>query len=283
MSKTVWITGASSGIGKATARLFLQQGYTVCAGARRTERMQDLKCLGAYIFYLDVTNEDSCEKFARAAYEQTGRVDILINNAGYGEYGPIETVSEEKAKREMDTVVFGAIRMVKLCAPLMREQGEGRIVNMISAGGRAVTYMGGWYHAAKFALEALSDSLRMELEPQGIQVAVIEPGGVRSGFGEQAARNLIASVEGSVYEKDGKAVADVYRRVYGAKNKMLTSTDKAAKMIYRAAVAKRPKTRYLFGFGARSLVILQALLPQRAYDRLMRGMYTAEITQKLIK
>lgn len=283
MNKTVWITGASSGIGKAAARRFLQNGYTVFAGARRTERMNDLKRMGARILYLDVTDEKSCRSFVRAAFEQTGRVDILVNNAGYGEYGPIETVSEEKAKRELDTVLFGAVRMAKLCAPLMREQKAGRIVNVISAGGRAVTYLGGWYHAAKFALEAISDSLRTELEPQGIKVVVIEPGGVSSAFGEQAAENLSVSVKGSVYEEEGEAVAEVYRRVYGGRNKMLTSPDRAAEAICKAATVKHPKTRYLFGFGARSLLTLHALLPQRTYDRLMRRMFTAHMTQNLIK
>ena len=283
MSKTVLITGASSGIGKAAAKRFLQEGYTVYAGARRVERMKGLSILGAKTLYLDVTDQKSCEAFVRAAYEQTNRIDILINNAGYGEYGPIETVGEEKAKKELDTVVFGAVRMIKLCVPLMRERHEGRIVNIISAGGRAVTYMGGWYHASKYALEALSDSLRMELCQQGIKVVVIEPGAVRSGFGDQAAKNLRSSVEGTVYEKEGTAVADVYQKVYGEKNKMLTSPEKAAGVIYKAAAVSRPRTRYLFGFGAESLLRMSALLPQRAYDSLMRKMYSSELTQKIIQ
>lgn len=283
MSKTVLITGASSGIGKAAAKVFLKKGFTVFAGARRTARMKDLKILGADTLYLDVTDPKSCEAFVNAAYEKTGRIDILINNAGYGEYGPVETVDEEKAKRELDTVLFGAVRMARLCAPLMREKREGRIVNVISAGGRAVTYLGGWYHASKFALEAISDSLRMELGPQGIKVTVIEPGAVRSGFGDQAAEKLKVSVKDTLYEEEGNTVADVYQKVYGDKNRMLTYPDQAAKIIFRAATVKRPKARYLFGFGARSLVTLRAVLPQRAYDRLMRGMYSSELTHQLIK
>ena len=245
--------------------------------------MKGLAILGAKTLYLDVTDQKSCEDFVRAAYEQTGRIDILINNAGYGEYGPIETVSEEIAKREMDTVVFGAVRMAKLCAPVMREQGEGRIINVISAGGRATTYMGGWYHASKYAMETLSDSLRMELKPFGIRVVAIEPGGVRTGFGEKAAKNLRTSVGNTIYEKEGTAVADVYSKVYGEKNKMLTSCEKTAKVIFKAATVKRPQARYLFGFGARGLVLMRAVLPQEAYDGLMKGMYSSDLTQKLIK
>lgn len=283
MSKTVWITGGSSGIGKAAALLFLKNGYSVCVGARHTERMRDLAERGATVLKLDVTDQNSCEAFVRCACEATGGVDILVNNAGYGEYGPVEAVSEEKAKRELDTVVFGAIRMIKLCAPLMRRKKGGRIINMISAGGRVVTYLGGWYHASKYALEALTDSLRMELSSSHIDVIAIEPGGVRTGFGDQAAENLCSAVSATPYEKEGRAVAEVYRKVYGKDSRMLTSPEKAARVILKAAQAKRVRARYLFGFGSHSLVLLSAVLPQRAFDALMRGMYRSKFVKRLIK
>ena len=270
------ITGASSGIGRAAARLFAQQGYVVYAAARRVDSMAGLDAHGVY---LDVTDKESCESCIRQIVQREGHIDVLVNNAGYGEYGPVTTMDLERARAQLEVNLFGAVRMAQLAAAHMGR--HGRIINVSSAGGRAVTYLGGWYHAAKYALEAVSDAMRMELSGRGIDVVLIEPGGVRSAWGAIAADHLQASGAGTAYEAACDSVAAVYRAVYRADNRVLTSPDVVARRIVRAAAARRPRTRYLFGFGARALVLLHAVLPNRAFDRLMKGMYTSKPAKRL--
>lgn len=282
MSKVVLITGASSGIGKAAALRFIEHGHTVYAGARRLELMEDLAAAGVHTLRLDVTDEESCAACVDEIIRNEGGVDILINNAGYGAYGPVEAVPLTKAQAQLDVNLYGVVRMVKLIAPVMREQGHGRIVNISSAAGRVTTFLGGWYHAAKYALEAVSDSLRMELSGYGVDVVLIEPGGIRSAWGAITADHLSASSKGSVYEETADIVADVYRTMYREDNRMMTSVDTAARKIYQAASVRRPRTRYLFGFGARMLVFLHAVLPDRWFDRLMKRMYTSKAARKIL-
>lgn len=281
MKKVVLITGASSGIGMAAAREFLSRGWIVFAGARRVERMRELEKMGARTIRLDVTDDESCRAFVQAAMDSCGRIDALVNNAGYGEYGPVEAVSVERAKAQLEVNVFGAVRMVQAAAPFMRAQKSGVIINISSAGGRVTTYLGGWYHAGKYALESLSDSLRMELSPFGISVVLIEPGGVGSAWGAITADNLSKSGKGTVYERDCDTVAGVYRAVYTEDNRMLTPSGRAAKKIVKAASAKRPRARYLFGFGSHSLLMMKTILPQRAYDSVMRRVYTLKAVQRI--
>lgn len=278
----ILITGASSGIGKAAAREFAHRGHTVYAAARRVEQMKDLQGIGVHAVYLDVTDDESCRQCVSGILAQQGRLDVLVNNAGYGEYGPIECVPVERAKAQLDVNLLGAVRMIRLTAPHMRARGGGRIINISSAGGRTVTYLGGWYHAAKYALEAVSDSLRMELREYGVDVVLIEPGGVASAWGGITAERLSTAGKGTVYEQACDEVAGVYRQVYAPDSRILTSPDRVARMICRAAAARRPHTRYLFGFGARSLVVMHALLPTRAYDRLMTGMYRSKAAQRIL-
>ena len=275
--KTVLITGASSGIGKETARQFLTAGgYTVYAAARRVERMDDLRVMGARVLPLDVTDEASCAACIKAIEQESGGVDILVNNAGYGAYGPVEAVPLDDAFRQLDVNLCGAVRMIQLVIPHMRAAGGGRIINISSAGGRVTTYMGGWYHAAKYALEAVSDSLRRELLDDHIEVVLIEPGGVRSAWGRIAADHLERTAQGTVYADRASHTAEMLRTAYGQDNTLLTPPSKVARVILRAAEAKRPRTRYLFGFGARGLVAANALLPDRAFDRLINGIFAGK-------
>lgn len=281
MSKVVLITGASSGIGLCAAKRFVSEGCTVYAGARRVERMEELRSMGVHTMPLDVTDELSCRSCIDAILAQEGRLDILVNNAGYGEYGPMEAVSLDRARAQLEVNLFGAMRMAQLAAPHMREQHSGRILNIGSAGGRVTTYLGGWYHAGKYALESVSDSMRMELRRFGVDVVLIEPGGVRSAWGAITAERLESAGKGTVYESDCDTVAAVYRRMYRENSRMLTSCDRAARVIVRAATAKRPRARYLFGFGARSLVFWHAALPDRVFDTLMKRMYTSKLSEMI--
>ena len=190
MTKVILITGASSGIGFDAAATLARQGHRVYAAARRVERMEPLKECGVVPLQMDVTDEASMEAGVRTVLAAEGRIDVLVNNAGYGYFGAIENVSMEEARRQLEVNVFGLARLCQLVLPSMREQGSGRIVNTSSVAGKTVLYFGGWYHVSKYSVEALSDALRMELKPFGIDVSMIEPGGIQTNWGLIAADHL---------------------------------------------------------------------------------------------
>ena len=190
VKKVVLITGGSSGIGYESSIMFAKNGYKVYTAARRLEKMESLKEYGITPIYLDVTDDEVCKSCVDEIINKEGKIDILINNAGYGSLGPIEMVDLEEAKKQLDVNVYGIVRITKLVVPYMRKQKSGRIINISSAAGRVTTYLGGWYHVSKYAVEALSDSLRMELKDFGIDVVIIEPGAIESARGDIAADHL---------------------------------------------------------------------------------------------
>src|SRR5882757_6280672 len=192
-TKVALVTGASSGIGMATAGALHDRGYTVYAAARRVDRMNDLADRGVRTLAMDVTDDESMTSGIKRIIAETGRIDVLVNNAGYGSYGALEDVPQEEARRQFDVNVFGLARLTQLALPHMRAQRGGRIVNVSSIGGKIYTPLGGWYHATKFAVEGLSDSLRVELKPFGINVILIEPGSIRTEWGGIAAEGLLAT------------------------------------------------------------------------------------------
>lgn len=259
------VTGASSGIGAATARTLQSLGHVVHGAARRTDRLADLETEGIHPLALDVTDEASLQAGVAAVLEHSGRIDVLVNNAGYGSYGAIEDVDPAEAQRQFDVNVFGAMRLTQLVLPHMRAQGGGTVVNISSMGGRFHTPLGGWYHATKFALEALSDALRVEVAPFGIDVVVIEPGGIATEWADIAADHLEETSGSGPYADQAAAVSQTLRR----------STDRdsspqvVADAIARAVSAQRPRTRYAVGFGAKPLIAARRVLPDRAFDALV--------------
>src|SRR5690348_15143016 len=174
-TKIALVTGGSSGIGEATALALAERGYTVYAGARRVERMEPLKAHGVRPLAMDVTDDASLQFAVSQMLAEAGRIDVLVNNAGYGSYGALEDVPLSEARSQFEVNVFGAARLTQLVLPHMRAQRSGTVVNITSMGGKVHTPLGGWYHGTKFALEALSDCLRVEAKPFGIDVVVIEP------------------------------------------------------------------------------------------------------------
>ena len=190
MNKVALVTGASAGIGEATARALLAEGYRVFAGARRIERMAALADAGATLLKLDLTDDASIVGAVEAIKADAGCLDVLVNNAGYGSYGALEDVPLAEARRQFDVNVFGLARLSQLALPLMRAQKSGKIVNVSSIGGKVWEPMGSWYHATKFAVEGLSDSLRVEVERFGIDVIVIEPGAIKTEWAGIAAQGL---------------------------------------------------------------------------------------------
>lgn len=262
------VTGASSGIGEATARELAAAGLTVYAAARRTDRMRALAEIGIHVLALDVTNDDSMQQAVDTIVAEHGRIDVLVNNAGYGSYGALEDVPMQEARAQMEVNVFGAARLTQLVLPHMRVQRSGTVINVTSMGGKITTPLGAWYHATKFALEALSDCLRMEVAPFGIDVVVIEPGGIRTEWGGIAADKLRAVSSGGAYARQADAVATALTSE--SADRRNSPPELIGRTIRKAVTAKRPKTRYAVGFGAKPLIAAHALLPDRAYDALIR-------------
>ena len=267
MSKTALVTGASSGIGEETARTLHKLGYTVYAAARRTDRLEQLTPIGIHALAMDVTDDESMTSGIEKIIAETGRIDVLVNNAGYGSFGAIEDVSIDEARRQFEVNVFGLARLTQLVLPHMRAQRSGTIINISSMGGRLTTPLGGWYHATKYAVEALSDALRMETAPFDIDVVVIEPGGIRTEWSGIAADHLEETAEGSAYASQIKAVANSMRSE--STNKRQSPPSVIADTVEKIVTARKPRTRYVVGFAAKPLVTLRRLLPDRAFDRVI--------------
>ncbi len=263
--KVILITGASSGIGFQAARMLADRGHIVYGAARRVEK---INADGVRPLRMDVTDDASMEAGVRQILSEEGRIDVLVNNAGYGYFGPIETVSMEEARRQLEVNVFGLARLTQLVLPHMRSQQSGRIVNVSSVAGKSVLYFGGWYHVSKYAVEAFSDALRMEVKPLGINVSIIEPGAIRTQWGIIAADNLEASTKGTAYEGPAGNEASLMRKSYSAS--YFTQPEKIAAAIVKAACSRRPRTRYRLGFGSRTLLFFHHLLPDRWWDATMR-------------
>lgn len=269
--KVILITGASSGIGYDTATRLAKQGHKVYGAARRIDKMQPLKELGVTPIKMDVTDDASMIAGVNAVLEAEGRIDVLVNNAGYGYFGAVENVSMEEARKQLEVNVFGLARLTQLVIPHMRQQGSGRIVNLASIAGKLALYFGGWYHVSKFAVEGFSDALRMELKPFGIDVVIIEPGGIRTDWGVIAADHLAESSKGTVYEQAALNEANAMKYTY-TRAKLLSPPSVIAKAICKGVNKRHPKARYRTGMGSHSLVFLHWLLPSKWWDGLMRSL-----------
>lgn len=269
--KVILLTGASSGIGYDTATRLARQGHKVYGAARRIDKMQPLKELGVTPIKMDVTDDASMIAGVNAVLEAEGRIDVLVNNAGYGYFGAIENVSMEEARKQLEVNVFGLARLTQLVIPHMRQQGSGRIVNLASIAGKLALYFGGWYHVSKFAVEGFSDALRMELKPFGIDVVIIEPGGIRTEWGVIAADHLAESSKGTVYEQAALNEANAMKYTY-TRAKLLSNPSVIAKAICKGVNKRHPKARYRTGMGSHSLVFLHWLLPSKWWDGLMRSL-----------
>lgn len=265
MNKVVLITGASAGIGESIAQTLLQHNFTVYAAARRTEKMQPLAAAGAKLISLDVTSEPSMLAAVQQVLSQSGRIDVLINNAGYGAYGAMEDVPLEVARLQMEVNLFGLARMTQLVLPAMRAQHSGTIVNISSIAGKIAMPLSAWYHTSKFAVEGLSDCLRMEVRPFGIRVVLIEPGSIATEFGGIATEAMEKTSGHTAYAEQTKKILRLFSSFKRAQPPQVV-----ADAVLKAVTAKDPKTRYVMGGGARPLLLLRKLLPDKAFDWTMR-------------
>jgi short-subunit dehydrogenase len=263
MKKIALITGASSGIGKETAKLLIQNNFIVYGAARRTEKMLDLKDAGVRLLQMDVTDDDSMTKGILEIINTEKRIDVLVNNAGYGSYGALEDVPMQEAKRQFEVNIFGLARLTQLVIPYMRAQNSGRIINISSIGGKFGEPHGAWYHATKFAVEGLSDCLRMELKQFGIDVVIIEPGAIITEWNTIARNNLMKISGNTVY----KNLAAKHFKLLEAFDKRGSQPIVIARKIVKAVTVNHPRTRYSSGGGAKIILFLKRILSDKMFDR----------------
>ncbi len=272
-SKAVLITGCSTGIGRATALWLAERGWKVYASARRREALADLEGKVAATLALDVCDEGSMTAAVEAVEAAEGAIGVLVNNAGYGQEGAFEEVGMERVRVQFETNVFGLIRLTQIALPGMRRQGWGKIVNVSSMGGKLTLPGGAFYHATKHAVEALSDALRIEVAPFGIDVVVIEPGPIATRFGDTATEsmNQLLANPSSAYANLNRAIAKGIEDAYTGRMKAFAAPPEAvARAIERAISARRPRPRYVVTAAARILLGLKWLLPDRAFDSVLR-------------
>lgn len=262
----VLVTGASSGIGKTTAERLLEEGHTVYTAARRVEKMAELRDKGAKPVKMDITRDEDVVDVVNTIIEAEGRIDVLVNNAGFGMYGAMEDTSIDDARYQFEVNIFGLARLTQLVLPHMRKQGSGKILNMSSMGGKVYTPLGSWYHATKHALEGWSDCLRLELEPFGIHVVVIEPGAIATEFGDVMVDPMLERSGSGPYGDFAQAVAKSTRATYEKEN---TSSPPSviADVVVKAIGAKRPKTRYAAGKYAKPMIFIRKWFGDRIFDK----------------
>ena len=275
VTKSVLITGCSTGIGRATAERLLRSGWKVTATARRLETIKDLAEVGARTLALDVTDEASMKAAVLAVENEDGAVGVLVNNAGYGLQGPVEEFSMDELRRQFETNVFGLVRMCQLVLPGMRAQRWGRIVNLSSIGGRLTFPGGGLYHGTKYAVEAISDALRFETRPFGVKIIVVEPGTVLTPFGDTAVSSIPETADTTgPYASFKESLAGTVRGAYeGPLARMAISAEKVAGVIERAISTRRPRARYAVGAPARMGILMKRITPDRMFDAVLRTQF----------
>lgn len=261
------VTGASSGMGIDFALRLLEEGYVVYGAARRVERMQEIVEAGGIALGMDLSSERSMLDGVHRIVKGHGRIDVLINNAGYGQYGALEEVPIELARQQMEVNLFGLGRLTQLCLPHMRARKQGKIINISSIGGKIVTPLGGWYHASKFALEGWSDVLRNEVRPFGINVVVIEPGGIQSEWAGIAVGEAERLSGRGPYAKLVRAFGKAQSGMKPPPPTVITE------LVVRALKSRRPRPRYSGGLMAKPMLFLRYVLSDRMFDRLIMSAF----------
>ena len=262
--RVVVVTGASSGIGKETVDRFLREGYEVYAAARRVDAMADLASRGAHVLHLDLTTSASIDALVATVLARSGRIDVLVNNAGYGSYGAVEDVPMAAARDQMEVNLFGLAHLIQATLPTMRAQRSGRIINITSIGGKIWSLLGAWYHASKFAVEGFSDALRNEVRPFGIDVVVIEPGAIKTEWAGVAADNMRKTSGHGPYKPLVDKMTAMFTGRLAEKNAAPPSV--IANAIWRAASVRRPRARYVAPFAGKVILWLRYWLSDRAFD-----------------
>ena len=276
MKKVIVITGASSGIGKATALQLIEEGHIVYGVARRIEKMQDLVQSGGHAIKIDVTNHDQVHSEIQNIIDKEGRIDVLVNNAGYAVYGPIEEITYEQARRQFDVNLFGLAEMTKAVLPTMRKQQSGKIINISSVGGKIYTPLGAWYHATKHALEGWSDCLRLEVKQFGIDVVIIEPGAIKTEF-DEAMDQQFGATDNGPYQSLKSAMTKVMTNAYQPGN--YSEPEVIGNVISKSIQAGNPKTRYAAGKMASQTLLGRKWLSDKGFDKMIMRMINSRAKQ----
>ena len=269
MSKVALITGASSGIGLQAAVDLLEKGYTVYGAARRTNLMKALKEKGGKSLFLDLTDDSSIVNCVNEIIQKEGRIDVLVNNSGFGLGGGLEGVPISEAKNQFEVNVFGLARITQLVLPVMRKQRSGRIINVSSMAGRFSTPFSGWYHASKYSVEALSDALRLEVKPLGIKVSIIEPGTIKTNWGIIHAGNIRKFGGDADYKVGFEAAAKWFEKQY-REDGPSSDSSVISKAIVNAVISKHPKIRYKTGNGSKFNIFIKRIVGDRLFDFIIR-------------
>ena len=269
--KVVLITGASSGMGKETASDLIQKGHTVYSAARRIENMKELEKLGGKLLQLDISKEEDIDKCVKEIMENEGKIDVLWNNAGFGLYGSVEETTIEDAKYQFDVNLFGLARLTQLIVPHMRKRGSGTIINTSSIGGKIYAPLGAWYHASKHALEGFSDCLRLELEPLGINVVVLEPGAIKTEFPEVMSNQLLKRSGNGPYKESAQRIANLSLKESG-KEGSGSPASLISRTIQLIMNSSKPHTRYAVGKFSTSTLFMRKFLSDRAFDKIINFM-----------
>lgn len=265
--KTALVTGASSGMGKSIAKRLIQDGYQVYVAARNVEKMADLVSLGAQALRMDVSVDEEIVSGVNTILAETGGVDVLVNNAGFGLYGPVEEIGIDEARYQFEVNLFGAARLTQLLLPAMRDRRSGRIINITSMGGKMYSILGAWYHATKHALEGWSDCLRLEVAGFGIKVVIVEPGVIETGFGDAASDTIVRRSASGPYGHLVNMVSSAIKKTYG--HGTGSSPDVIAEVVSRAVKSSNPRTRYAAGKFAKMLIRMRVWLGDRMFDRII--------------
>lgn len=265
--KTALVTGASSGMGKSIARRLIQDGYQVYVAARNVDKMADLVSLGAQPLRMDISVDEEIVSGVNTILAGTGGVDVLVNNAGFGLYGPVEEIGIDEARYQFEVNLFGAARLTQLLLPAMRSRRSGHIINITSMGGKMYSLLGAWYHATKHALEGWSDCLRLEVAGFGIKVVIVEPGVIETGFGDAASDTIVKRSASGPYGHLVKMVSMSIKKTYGQGKG--SSPEIIAEVVSRAVKSSNPRTRYAAGKFAKMLIRMRVWLGDRMFDRII--------------
>lgn len=279
-NKTALITGASSGIGKATALALKDAGFFVYATAPDFSGLEDLKTDGFELLQLDVTNEEQAKEAIKTAESRNGSIQVLVNNAGYGQYGPIEEIPIDAIRKDFETNVFGLIRLCQLALPEMRNAGEGRIINISSVAGEMSQPGAGVYHATKHAVEAIDEALRIEVETFGVKVIGILPGPVNTNFDETAISTIPDTGADSPYYTFKENLKKTTKQMLSPENTTTLEPEDVAKKVVEAATDDNPSKRYHVGIFSKVMGRMHDLTPDAIWDKAMEYMIPSEEKQK---